>query len=80
VSRLKPSKLPAGEDSDNAAVRGLPALLANMLIARIDFLGRFVMSLLYGVRSWVPAVAMLIKRCSFPQFKLTCWVAPGFTV
>ncbi len=41
----------AADAADPAAVRALPSLLANMLIARIDFLLRFVVGMLYGARS-----------------------------
>ena len=66
VGRLTPGTLPAAtvtngptatangpaaaDGSAPAAVRALPSLLANMLIARIDFLLRFVVGLLYGAR------------------------------
>ena len=38
------------EPPNPAAVRALPSLLANMLIARVDFLLRFVVGMLYGAK------------------------------
>ncbi len=48
---MAPANGPTAVDAaDPAAVRALPSLLANMLIARIDFLFRFVVGMLYGTR------------------------------
>lgn len=51
---------PSAEGPDAALVRGLPSLLANMLIARIDFLLRFLMSMLYGA-SRRPSVRVRVR-------------------
>ena len=51
MSRLTPSKLLLKDGSERATVHGLPSLLANMLMARTDFVLRCVVSLLYGVSS-----------------------------
>ena len=66
MSRLTPSKLPDNENPNKAVVRDLPAILANMLIARIDFLGRFVMSLLYGVLSRINQLPSVFTWCDAP--------------